>query len=274
MTLRTPAVKQAAERLGIPVHQPVKIKKPPLSEWVTAQKVDVAVVMAYGRILPQAVLDAPRRGCMNLHASLLPRLRGAAPINWAIVRGEKETGISLMQMDAGMDTGPVLGSKKLFIEPEETAGQLADRLALLAAEVVKEDIIPAVNGEFEPVIQADDEATHAPMLSKRDGEIDWNQSAEQIHALVRGMTPWPGAYSFLRGLTLKVHRCALHKGESSDPPGTILLADSSSVIVSCGRGLLSLETLQLPGKKPMQAGAMVVGRTIQQGDRLGLVASC
>lgn len=270
MTLRPPPVKVAAERLGLPVHQPAKIKRPPLADWVAEQSVDVAVVMAYGRILPQPVLDAPRRGCMNLHASLLPRLRGAAPINWAIARGEKETGICLMQMDAGMDTGPVLSSRSLVIGPEETAGELANRLASLAAQVVKEDLVRAVEGAFVPQEQVHDEATYAPMLSKQDGKIDWTRPAAEIHAHIRGMTPWPGAFTSHRGNPLKVHRCTLHGGECGEPPGTLVVADASCVVVACGQGLIELITLQTPGKKAMQAGVMVVGRTIGKGDRLGI----
>lgn len=269
MTLRPPAVKVAAERLGIPVHQPTKLKRPPLAEWIAEQHVDVALVMAYGRILPQPVLDAPRRGCMNLHASLLPKYRGAAPINWAVANNETETGICLMQMDAGMDTGPVLSRHALSIEPEETAGELADRLAGLAADVVRQDLLRAIAGELAPVPQDHEAATYAPMLSKTDGSIDWNRSAQLVHAHVRGMTPWPGAYTSLGDKTIKVHRCRVHAGESSGHPGEIVLADRSSVVVACAEGLVELQTVQLPGKKAMDAGAMVLGRTLRQGDRLG-----
>lgn len=269
MTLRSPPVRIAAERLGLPVHQPKKIKRPPLAAWVSERDVDVALVMAYGRILPRAVLDAPRRGCMNLHASLLPRFRGAAPINWAIARGESETGICLMQMDAGMDTGPVFSSHPTPIGPEETAGELADRLAALAATVVRQDLQRAVDGKLEPHPQDDSQATHAPMLEKQDGRVDWSLAAEQVHAHVRGMTPWPGAFTQLHGKPLKIHRCKRHGGEIEAEPGTIVIADRTCVVVACGRGLLELETLQLPGKKAMPAGNMVLGRTLKAGDQLG-----
>ncbi|MFW5741242.1 MAG: methionyl-tRNA formyltransferase [Myxococcota bacterium] len=270
MTLRPPPVKLAAERLGLPVHQPKKIKRPPLADWVSQHQVDVALVMAYGRILPQTVLDAPRQGCMNLHASLLPKYRGAAPINWAIVRGESETGICLMQMDAGMDTGPVLSAHSIPIGPEETAGELATRLASLAAEVVRLDLQRAVDGHLAPQPQDDADATYAPMLEKKDGRIDWSLAAEQVHAHVRGMTPWPGAFTTLRDKILKVHRCKLHGGQADAEPGTLVIADRTAVVVACGQGLLELETLQLPGKKAMPAGTMVLGRTLKTGDRLGI----
>jgi len=269
MTLRPPPVKAAAERLGLPVHQPKKIKRPPLADWVAERDVDVALVMAYGRILPQAVLDAPRRGCMNLHASLLPRYRGAAPINWAIARGESETGICLMQMDAGMDTGAVLSVHRIPIGSEETAGELADRLAELAATAVRQDLTRAVDGQLSPQSQDEDSATYAPMLEKKDGRIDWSLPVEKVHAHVRGMTPWPGAFTQMRGTTLKVHRCRIHGGEADAEPGTIVLADRTCVLVACGQGLLELVSLQVPGKKAMPAGNMVLGRTVRQGDRLG-----
>ncbi|MHB9004736.1 MAG: methionyl-tRNA formyltransferase [Coriobacteriia bacterium] len=269
MTLRPPPVKVAAEKLGLAVHQPKKIKHPPLAGWVAERNVDVAVVMAYGRILPQAVLDAPRRGCMNLHASLLPRYRGAAPINWAIARGETETGICLMQMDAGMDTGPVLSVHRITIGSEETAGELADRLAALGATVIRQDLARAVGGQLSPLPQDESNATHAPMLAKRDGLIDWSLPVEKVHAHVRGMTPWPGAFTHTRGTTLKVHACSVHGGEADAVPGTIVLADPTCVLVACGQGLLELVSLQVPGKKAMPAGNMVLGRTVRPGDRLG-----
>ena len=269
MTLRPPPVKVAAERLGLPVHQPKKIKRPPLANWVAERNVDLALVMAYGRILPQAVLDAPRRGCMNLHASLLPKYRGAAPINWAIVRGESETGICLMQMDAGMDTGPVLSSHATPIAPEETAGDLAARLAQLAAVVVRQDLARAVQGELSPVPQDDAIASHAPMLEKKNGLVDWTSSAQQLHDHVRGMTPWPGAFTTLQDRTLKIHACKVHGGDANAEPGTVVMADRTGVVVACGDGLLELLTLQLPGKKAMAAYNMVLGRTLKTGDRLG-----
>ncbi len=270
MSLRPPAVKVAAERLGLPVHQPAKIKRPPLADWIIERNVDVALVMAYGRILPQAVLDAPRRGCMNLHASLLPKLRGAAPINWAIARGETETGICLMQMDAGMDTGAVLSSHSIPIGPDETAGELANRLAVLAATVVREDLLRAVEGKLIPQPQSDAEATHAPVMTKEDGRIAWDRPSEAVHAHVRGMTPWPGAFTSVGDKPLKVLRTRLHAGDASNPAGTVVIADPTCVLVACGAGLIELVSLQLPGKKAMSAGAMAVGRTLRAGDVLGV----
>ncbi len=269
MTIRPPPVKVAAERLGLAVYQPQKLKRPPLSAWIAERKVDVVVVMAYGRILKPSVLDAPRRGCLNLHASLLPKYRGAAPINWAIARGEKETGICLMQMDAGMDTGAVFSSHAISIGEDETAGELADRLAILGAKVVRKDLVNAVEGKLKAKAQDKSLATYAPMLAKQDGRIDWSKSARQVHQHVRAMTPWPGAFSSIGNKVLKVHRCALHAGENNAEAGTVVLADRHCVLVTCAEGLLELITLQLPGKKAMPAGDMVLGRTLKTGDRLG-----
>ena len=269
MTLHAPAIKVAAERLGLEVHQPTKIKKPPFTEWVASCNADVALVMAYGRILPQSVLDAPRRGCMNLHASLLPKYRGAAPINWAIVQGERETGVCLMQMDAGMDTGAVLSRHAIAIDPDETAGALADRIAELAALVVRSDVARAVAGELQPQAQDHERATLARMLDKHDGQVDWALPAARVHDHIRGMTPWPGAFTTLRGKTLKIPRARVSGGVTQAQAGTVVVADRTGVLVACESGLIELVELQLAGKKPVAAGDMVNGRSIAQGDVLG-----
>lgn len=268
MVLRAPPVKQAAERMGIPVHQPTKIKHD-LAQWLADQHVDVAVVMAYGRILPRSVLDAPRIGCLNLHASLLPKLRGAAPINWAIVRGETTTGISLMQMDETMDTGPVLAQRTLPIGPDETAGNLADRLALLAAEMVTVEVQQALDSTLHATPQQHEHATYAPMLTKTDGEIDWNLPPNVIHNHVRGMNPWPGGFTTHRGQVLKIHSCEIYQAVTDNPPGTIVIADNTAVIVACKNGCVRLKSVQLAGKKPINAETMVSGRTLAQGEVLG-----
>ena len=204
LALKPPPVKLCAERLGIPCAQPEKVRTRQFVEWVQEQAADVAVVLAYGRILGPRLLEAPRQGCMNLHASLLPRYRGAAPINWAIVHGETETGISLMQMDAGCDTGPVFGQRTIAIGPDETAGALYERLGRLAAEVIRGDLPRAVAGEIEARPQVDEAASLAPLLRKADGLVDWTRPAGQVHDLVRGMTPWPGAHTTLDGKRLKL----------------------------------------------------------------------
>ena len=269
MLMRPPEVKLAAESLGLTVVQPAKVRGSAFADWVRQQNADVALVMAYGRILPQAVLDAPRRGCINIHASLLPKYRGAAPINWAIARGETETGVCLMQMDAHMDSGAVLSSRTIQIGADENAGQLAQRLAEAAAAVVRDDLMRAIDGELSAVPQEEAQATYAPLITKNDGRIDWSGSAKHVHAHVRGMTPWPGAFTELAGRPLKVLGTRMHAGSATRDPGVVVVADPTCVLVACGEGLLELVQLQLPGKKSMPAGAMVVGRTIRSGDNLG-----
>lgn len=272
LELRAPPVKAAALELGLEVHQPTKVKVPEFAAWLRGLNADVALVMAYGRILPQGVLDAPRRGCMNLHASILPKYRGAAPISWAVVNGETETGVCLMQMDAGMDTGPVLSCHRIPIGPAETAGQLAERIAALGAEVVTADLGRAVDGALTAEPQAHELATHAPMLSKENGLVPWDKPAQQVHDHIRGMTPWPGAFTSLRGKSLKIHRAHVHSPETLAEPGALVVCDRDAVVVACGEGTIALDTLQLEGRKAMSAGEMVCGRGVVRGDRLGAVA--
>jgi methionyl-tRNA formyltransferase len=272
MKVRPPPVKEVALELGLPVHQPKKVRNAAFREWVEGQQADVALVIAYGRILPQGVLDAPRRGCMNLHASILPRYRGAAPINWAIVRGETETGIALMQMDAGMDTGPVYRTRRTPIGADETAGELAARLADLAAVVVREDLPPAVAGEVEAMPQDHEAATMAPMLTKEDGRVNWSLPAQRVHDHVRGMTPWPGAHTTLDGKRFKVLETRLGESSSEAAPGTILSIDTGdppSALVACGEGCVQLRRGQLAGKKALDAAQLAAGRTIGVGTVLG-----
>jgi methionyl-tRNA formyltransferase len=268
LMLHAPAVKLAARELGIPVVQPIKIRTPDFEAWVREQNADVAVVLAYGRILPSGILSAPRRGCMNLHASILPRLRGAAPINWAIVRGDRETGVSLMQMDEGLDTGPVYAVRRIAIGDDETAGELSVRLGDLAAEVVRGDLPNAVSGTTPTVPQNGADATVAPLLEKQDGAIDWSKPSQQVHDHVRGMTPWPGAFTHLAGKLLKVlaTRRTTYSTERA-APGTIVVADSDAVLVACGERALRVERAQVEGRKALDARDLVAGRTFTAGAR-------
>jgi len=265
-----PAVKVRARELGLSVAQPEKIRSPEFVAWLRERKADVALVLAYGRILPRDVLAAPVRGCMNLHASILPRYRGAAPINWAIVRGETETGITLMQMDEGLDTGPVYATRRVAIGENETAGELAVRLAALAAAVVCEELPRAVGGELVAEPQDPAAATTAPQLKKEDGKIDWSRCASEIHDHVRGMTPWPGAFTRLAPRLLKVLATRRSNLDTrSYQPGTLVMADSNGVIIACGKGTLEILRAQLEGKKPHSARELVTGRTLTAGARFG-----
>jgi methionyl-tRNA formyltransferase len=270
LELHEPEVKQAARELGVEVHQPVKVKTGNLDTWLREREPDVAVVLAYGRILPPAVLSAPRRGCMNLHASLLPLYRGAAPIQWAIISGETRTGISLMQMDEGLDTGPVYAVRELPILDDDDAGALAERLAELAAVVVREDLPRAVSGELRPVPQDGARATYAPPLTREDARIDWTQDARAIVNRIRGLSPRPGAFTTLGKKTLKV--LAARPGPAGDsvgPAGEVVRADKGAVFVAAGRGLVEILRGQLEGKKAMAAADLVNGRALRSGDVLG-----
>lgn len=262
-------VKARALELGLPVTQPTKVKTPDFAEWVRAQDADVALVMAYGRILPKAVLDAPRRGCMNLHASLLPKYRGAAPITWAIVDGEAKTGVALMQMDEGMDTGGVFTMREVPIGPDMNAAELAVALSACARVVVAEDFPRAVTGDLVASPQDHERATHARMLVKDDGRIDWTKPAGKVHDHARGMTPWPGAFSQLNGKLLKILATKRVDGDAGGAPGEVVTAEKDRVEIACGDGRVAILRAQLEGKKPLDARDLVAGRTIAKGARLG-----
>lgn len=270
LELKAPPVKQRALELGLPVVQPQKVRTPDFAAWVKERDADVAVVIAYGRILPAGVLEAPRRGCMNLHASILPRYRGAAPITWAVVRGEQETGVSLMQMDEGMDTGPVYTIRRIPIGPDESADELAVRIGALAAEVVREDLLPAVRGETTATPQDHAAATMAPILKKEDGKIPWEKSAREVHDHVRGMTSWPGAFTSAEGKLLKVlaTRVASEAGGGA-APGSVVAADRFAVRVACGKGQVAVLRAQLEGRKALAATELVAGRALREGMVLG-----
>ena len=272
LELRQPPVKRKALELGLELIQPTKLKTGEVAEWMRKKEADVALVIAYGRILPTDMLNAPKRGCMNLHASLLPKYRGAAPIQWAIAKGETETGITLTQMDEGLDSGPIFAKRSLTIGPDETAGELAVRLAELAAEVTRLDLPRAVSGELKAVPQNHEEATLAPILKKEDGRIDFSKPARAVHDHVRGMTPWPGAFTRLEdGRVLKVLTTRVGTWESPKgaEPGVIIAADKARVLVACGEGTLEIVRAQVEGRKPLAAVELVAGRTLTVGARLG-----
>jgi len=271
LKVAAPPVKERAEALGIPVVQPTKLRTGDFAAWAREQRADVALVIAYGRILPQDVLDAPRLGCVNVHASLLPKYRGAAPIAWAIVRGEKTTGITLMKMDAGMDTGDMLATYETAIGPDETAGELAERLSALGARAVREGLPRFVRGELAATPQDHARATTAPLLEKETGRIDWTKPENEIHDHVRGMNPQPMAFTIAREKRVIVHRTKRVDGTVSreTQPGEIVIADKTRVIVACGRGLIELERVQLEGKKPVRGAEWFLGRGIAERDVLG-----
>jgi methionyl-tRNA formyltransferase len=270
LELRAPPVKVRAEALGLRVIQPQKIKTPAFAEEIAGAAADLALVIAYGRILPPAVLNGPRLGCLNLHASILPRYRGAAPITWAIVNGERETGISLMQMDEGMDTGAVFTRHAIPIGENTTAEGLTTLLGELAAKVVREDVPRIARGELTAEPQEHAAATMAPMLDKEHGRIDWSKPARAVHDHVRGMTPWPGAFSALGGKSFKVLETRV-LGEHGvlGAPGEVIASDKWGIEIACGEGKLGLLRGQAEGRKPLAFAELAAGRVLVKGARLG-----
>lgn len=270
LKVSAPPVKEAALELGLSVHQPTKVRTGELGTWLREKAVDVALVMAYGRILPLDVLSAPRRGAMNLHASLLPRYRGAAPINWVIVNGETQTGVSLMQMDEGLDTGPVFSRHALDLSDTETGGSLAERIATLAAHVVRADLAGAVSGKLVAEPQDAALASHAPLIERQHLQVDWGRSAVDIARLVRGMAPKPGAFTLLGGKVLRLHDARPLSGPMpvAAAPGTISVLGKRA-LVATGSGTLELVNAQLEGKKALMAQDLINGRVLVEGLVLG-----
>ena len=269
MKLRPPPVKARALELGLPVVQPKKVRTEEFAASLRALEADVAVVIAYGRILPRAVLDAPRRGCVNIHASLLPRWRGAGPIQWAIVHGDAETGVCLMQMDEGMDTGPVIACERTPIDPDETAAELGARLSEMGAAILRAELPRWVAGEVEAVPQDSAGATMAPLLEKDDGRVDWRKSAREVHDQVRGLSPWPGAFVEVDERVVKIHRTSVAQEQGSQTEaGTVVSTGPEGIEVACGRGTVRLLELQLQGKRRLSAGDFLAGQGWEPGLRL------
>ena len=265
--LAAPPIKLLAAAHNIPVLQPAKVRTPEFIEIMRGLHPDLIVVTAFGQILPKSLLEIPRFGCINIHASLLPRYRGAAPINWSIINGETESGITIMQMDEGLDTGDMLLKKTVPIGPDDDAQSLNDRLSVTGAEALKEFLGLLVSGELYPEKQDDRLSIYAPMLKKEDGCIDWQRDPQSIRNLVRGLTPWPGAYTFLGEKTLKICRCRVAGGEGI--PGTVLQADRTGLVIACREGGLLVDELQLEGKKRLSVRDFLAGYNIKPGTVLG-----
>ena len=242
-------VKQLALQHGIAVYQPQTLRDPAAQAELAALRPDLMVVVAYGLILPQVVLDTPRLGCINSHASLLPRWRGAAPIQRAIEAGDASSGVTVMQMEAGLDTGPMLLKVTTTITAEDTGGSLHDRLATLGSQAVVEAVTRLAAGELRGEVQDDSLATYAHKLNKDEARLDWSRPAVELERLVRAFNPWPICHSTLNGEALKIHAAQL--GEGQGTPGSVLAADKSGLTVACGEGALRLTRLQLPGGKPL-----------------------
>ncbi|MEE9252750.1 MAG: methionyl-tRNA formyltransferase [Thermodesulfobacteriota bacterium] len=266
--LEPPPIKALAERHGIRVLQPAKIKTDQFYKELSELRPDLICVAAYGKILPKNILDLPTTGCINVHASLLPKLRGAAPINWALIRGDTVTGITTMLMDEGMDTGDMLLKRELPIEEDDTAGSLSERLSLIGGELLIETLDALKENKLNPIPQNDDEATYASMLKKEMGRIDWSLPAGELRNFIRGMTPWPGAYMKLEGKLLKIFSAAVSEG--SGAPGEALKSEAGELLVATGAGALKLLELQIEGGKRLSADVFLRGRKIGVGTVLGI----
>ena len=268
MILTPPPVKQLALKHGIEVYQPTTLKSDEAYEKLCSYSPDYIVVAAYGKILPKRVLDLPRYACINVHGSLLPKYRGAAPIQRAVIDGEKITGITTMLMGEGLDTGDMLLKKEVEIGQNETAGELFDRLAAIAPELLIETLELYSNGKITPEKQNDAESSYASMLSKDEAVIDWNMPCDVIHNKIRGMSPWPVAYSFLDGKKMKIYASALTDGHSDMRPGTVI-SDKKNIGVVCGDGkILSVLSLQAEGAKRLDAAQFAAGHRELNGSIL------
>ena len=262
-----PPTKVPAEIHGIHVLQPQKIKTDDFFNELKKFNPDLICVAAYGKILPKNILDLPPYGCANVHASLLPQYRGAAPINWAIIRGEKITGITTMKMDEGMDTGDMLLKKELPIEDEDTGETLSQKLSHIGAALLIETIKLLKEGKLNPIPQDHSQATYAPILKKEHGKIDWEKPAEEIKNLIRGTLPWPGAYTTLGGKPLKIYRARVSEGVGK--PGEVIKSDSWILKVATGKDALDILELQVEGGKRLKAEEFLRGRNIKEGAVLG-----
>jgi methionyl-tRNA formyltransferase len=260
-----PEVKAAALELNLKTLQPEKMADPGVTETLADIEPDAIVVVAFGFILKRDVLDLPRLGCINGHASLLPKYRGAAPIQWAIAEGEDKTGVTAMLMDEGMDTGDILMQKEVGIDPDDTCGSLHDKLAPVTADLLVEALERLAAGSIKPMPQDHERATYAPMLKKQDGKIDWTMTANKIALRVRAFDPWPGTFTMLEDQPLKVMRAEAEREDPSGVPGSLMRCDKNGIVVSCGEGALRITEIQPPGKRRMNAAEYLAGHCLETG---------
>ena len=271
------AVKTLAVRLGVPVLQPEKARDPDFISRLGDLRSDLIVVAAYGQILPAAILDLPSFRCLNVHASLLPKYRGAAPIQWALLNGDAETGVTIMQMEPTLDTGPILSQETLPIRPEDDAQTLHDRLALTGAELLLRTIPGYVEGTIQPRPQPSDGVSYARKITKEDGRLDWALPARALWNRVRGLTPWPGTFGHLpagpAAILLKIWQASPLDEQGGGEPGTILRADKSGLVVACGEGALQLLTVQREGGRRLAARDFLAGHPLKPGQHFLALAS-
>ncbi|SDK42897.1 methionyl-tRNA formyltransferase [Natronincola ferrireducens] len=262
-------VKEKALEYNFDVYQPTTLRSPEVVSTIKNMKPDLMVVVAYGQILTKEILDIPPLGCVNVHASLLPRYRGAGPIQWALINGEKTTGITTMYMDEGLDTGDMILKEEIFISQNETAVELHDRLALLGGKLLKETIKHIIDGTAPREKQNHEKSTYAPRLTKELGEIQWNKNAEEIHNLIRGTIPWPMAYTTYLDKTMKIWRSDVEKSPGPHQPGEIVEVTKNKIYVGTGKDLLVIEELQFSGGKRLSTKDFLVGNSIEKHVILG-----
>lgn len=268
--MQFPPVKETALEYGIPVFQPRKVREPENIEELRKYQADVIVVVAFGQILPREILELTPYGCINVHASLLPSYRGAAPIQWAVINGETVSGVTTMQMDEGLDTGDMLLKTEVPLEPEETGGSLHDKLAAAGASLCVRTLKALEEGTVTPKKQGESPTAYASMLKKEMGEIRWEEPAISIERLIRGLNPWPSAYTGWQDKTMKIWEAEVLEEDSGQEPGTVVRVDKDGFLVQTGKGLLKVTALQIPGKKRMEADAFLRGYSMEPGEKLGI----
>ena len=268
-TMQFPPVKEKALEHGIEVYQPKRVREPECVAYLRQYKPDIIIVAAFGQILPGEILEMPQYGCVNVHASLLPKYRGAAPIQWAVINGEKYSGVTTMRMNEGLDTGDIIEQAIVELAPDETGGSLFDRLAEVGAELCVHTMAEIEAGRAVYTRQDEAEATHVGMIKKQFGKIDWTKPAEEIERLCRGLNPWPSAYTSLNGKTLKVWKASVQPGGDPLEAGKVVLVDKKVIGVQTGKDILILQEIQLEGKKRMSADAFLRGFPLACGTALG-----
>lgn len=267
-TMMPTPVKEEAVALGIPVYQPVKVKEPEFLEILKEIAPDIIVVAAFGQIIPKTILNLPRFGCINIHASLLPKYRGAAPIQQAVIDGEKESGVTIQKMGEGLDTGDMISKAVVVLSPEETGGSLFDKLSKAGADLLVKTLLSIFDGTAVYEKQPEESPTpYASMITKQMGLLDFTKSAEVLERLVRGLNPWPSAYTFLNGKTLKVWKSRVGEEKGSSLPGTVVKTDKNGIHVACCDKTLILEEIQIEGKKRMDADAFLRGYPVETGTK-------
>ena len=268
-TMQFPPVKECAVSHGLEVFQPVKIREDASVEYLKKFAPDIIIVAAFGQILPKSILDLPKYGCINVHASLLPKYRGAAPIQWAVINGDEITGVTTMRMDVGLDTGDMLATEEVPLLGTETGESLFDQLSTLGGPLLLKTLEEIENGEVKPVKQKDEESTYAKMLTREMGELDFQEEAVRLERYVRGLNSWPSAYTHYHGKLLKIWEADVVDNDSKGRPGEIVELQKDGFLIQTGKGCLKVRQVQLEGKKRMAAGDFLRGMQMKAGDLLG-----